>query len=557
MFAFSPAGSALARMITPAVVPEASDPSALIHRADYLGFNNRTCTTSLAPKETAGPVMRQSNKSKQWYDWLVRVEGSGQQDDGSIEVSLQAFIDPKLAEDAYCLGFMSTFYDSPGYSAMCSLPPYGTGMFMNGSVSCPAGQDTDAQKWFIRPVGDSGEIEILAPKPSVCARAVAVKDCEYQPILVNYPVVNEANTNTYAKWKLVKRYDVVPRTSPSPVPSPPAPLGPIPGPIISAPTSTSSGYVNVVVNFLGGNSRCQVTSIEIFALGSPVGSVPKMVKVSASTNTLSTTGTPILLPYAGYNSLYAYSICSTGEKTVVSNRLTVFYLAGGTPAVPQGPTYGVLFLILYKSSGGSPCNAADATQVCDNVIALQSGGTCSMLTESPVFAGGIPVSYNTFAYFAVGTVTYPSQAEALSLVESLGTKPQSLTSGQWGGCGQGFTDVQETLVIPDAVPNPSITPDPPTIDSAAFVNSCNQINVTFTPPADTTGILAYGAKCVPEAGRRKLLVTVYPVYGFGTGTYITLYSYTPGNYICTAWSYTVNSESAVSNAVTANSNVCD
>ena len=501
--------------------------------------------------------MRQSNKSKQWYDWLVRVEGSGQQDDGSIEVSLQAFIDPKLAEDAYCLGFMSTFYDSPGYGSMCSLPPYGTGMFMNGSVSCPAGQDTDAQKWFIRPVGDSGEIEILAPKPSVCARAVAVKDCEYQPILVNYPVVNEASTNIYAKWKLVKRYALVPRTSPpSPVPSPPAPLGPIPGPIISAPTSTSSAYVNVVVNFLGGNSRCQVKSIEITAVGASVGAVPTTVEVSASTPALNTAGVPILLPYSGYNSVYAYSICSSGEKTVISNTLTVFYLKG-SPA-PQVPT-GVFFVLKYSSPCVTACNSTDVSRICDNVVALQSGGRCSLvegiqaLQIEPPFISG---SSEPFSYFAVGSVSYQTGQDAASLVQKLVANPSSLLTGPWGSCGVDFNAEITTIAVADPLPNPPIIPNPPTPTSAAFQNNCTQIKIDFTPPADTTGIVAYGAGCQPQALRRRLMIANADVFGSTQGadsTSILLEKPANRYYTCIIVSFTVDgTQSVLSDPVDAN-----
>ena len=478
------------------------------------------------------------------------MEGREQQDDGSIEVSLQAFIDPKLAEDAYCLGFMSTFYDSPGYGSMCSLPPYGTGMFMNGSVSCPAGQDTDAQKWFIRPVGDSGDIEIVAPKPSVCARAVAVKDCEYQPILVNYPVVNEANTNTYAKWKLVKRYALVPRTSPSPpppspVPSPPAPLGPIPGPTISAPPSTSSGSVNVLVNDLGGNSRCQVTSIQIMAVGASVGSVPKMVEVPASTPALNTAGVPILLPSAGYNALYAYSVCSTGEKTVMSNKLSVFFLKPGP--VPTG----VLFALKYFNTSVD-CDATDRSRVCDNVMALQGGGTCSLLSQcSP--SSNVPTNY-----LPVGTVSYQTGQEAQSLVQKLNANPSSLLNGPWGTCGTTFTVVNTVLAVAD--PLPTTIPDPPTVTSAAFVggNCSTTVEVKFTPPADTTGILAYAAKCSPDAILRrrglKAPATYVPVFGITEGasaTSIVLQGVAGVNQVCEMWSFTVGSESVPSNTVNA------
>ena len=290
-----------------------------------------------------------------------------------------------------------------------------------------------------------------------------------------------------------------------------------------------------------------MTSIQIMAVGASVGSVPKMVEVPASTPALSTAGVPISLPYAGYNSLYAYSVCATGEKTVMSNQLSVFYLKGSpaVPAVPKVPT-GVFFVLDYSSTSSDSCTSVDEKQICDNVVALQSGGTCSLLSESPLISG----RSSPFSYFAVGSVEYQTGQEASSLVQGLDSNPSSLYSGL--GCGTSFTGVTTTIAVTAPLPNPTITPDAPTIDSAAYQNDCAEVKVVFTPPADTTGIVAYGAYCKPGGGKRRRGLKIsgnQDVYGFTeAGSTSIILSNPPniGDLECRVRSYTINAESAIS-----------
>ena len=96
--------------------------------AEYLGFNNRTCSASLASKTTSGPVMRGRSMSMLWRQWIVKVYESTEE---QAIISLQAFIHPDVSNKARCLGFVSNFYDSSEYEETCARLPYGNGIFLN------------------------------------------------------------------------------------------------------------------------------------------------------------------------------------------------------------------------------------------------------------------------------------------------------------------------------------------------------------------------------------------------------------------------------------------
>jgi hypothetical protein len=113
-----------------------------------------------------------------------------------------------------------------------------------------------------------------------------------------------------------------------------------------------------------------------------------------------------------------------------------------------------------------------------------------------------------------GTVTYTNDQEASNLVQQLnsGSASSTLQQGTWNsGTPTGVvTEVAEA----DPVPPVPKTPDPPTgVAMTAYDGNCPTaaLDVTFTPPVDKTGILAYTATCYPDQSgrrrRRKLLST--------------------------------------------------
>ena len=236
---------------------------------EFLGFNNRTCSSSLALQRTAGPVMRGPSSSMTWREWMIRVVDVG--GSGSTKtVTIQPFLREPLANDAKCLGFVSSFYENPKYKGACIIPPYGGGLFLNGTRDSSL---DGSQVWTVRGAkGVSGEFELSATnKPGVCARVLAAEDCRSQPTLVESPAVHFTDSVKATSWRLRRRFDVVNETPelPPPPPSPPsppsAPSGPAPGPAISTPNQLRNGHVMVLVQSLGGSSECTVTSIAMNA----------------------------------------------------------------------------------------------------------------------------------------------------------------------------------------------------------------------------------------------------------------------------------------------------
>eukprot|EP00889_Picochlorum_renovo_P006070 jgi/Picre1/33100/NNA_008426.t1 len=241
---------------------------------------------------------------------------------------------------------------------------------------------------------DQGFELTASNKPDVCQRLLAVEDCQNQPALIFEDSTFDITASIkHRYWKLFKRYDVVPISSPPPPsPSPPSPSPPspstlssppslpppsppppasIPGPVISAPSSTKSGYVNVRVNQLGGNDRCSVTTIVITVTPSSVGSTAQTFEISASTPNLSFEGVSVQLAQVGYSSIYASGICSSGETTERSNGVSVFFSA---------PNQDVFFVrSTFTFDGFADSNAfteADRAQLCKNLNSISPGSTC-------------------------------------------------------------------------------------------------------------------------------------------------------------------------------------
>ena len=312
--------------------------------AEYLGFNNRTCSGSganLSKSSTAGPVMRRPSASMMWREWLIRVIAI---DDKKL-VSLQPFVRPDVKGKVRCKGFVSTLYGNPKFKLACAIPPYGNRLFLSSTQD----QSNDnSQTWEIRAVeGKKGTFEFIAAnKPAACRRLLAVEGCRTQPRLVDeFTISGGSKTNAYTFWRLVKRYDIV-STDLDDKTVPPQPSLPsqteesqtlnAPGPVISAEISTTTAYIQVVIESIGGGDGCVVSSIRLTSSGSITGSLEQTVQVLiSSTPTLSTVGVTVAMIHPGYNSIYAVGQCEEeGKITERSNELSVFYLPPGE-STPQ------------------------------------------------------------------------------------------------------------------------------------------------------------------------------------------------------------------------------
>lgn len=176
-----------------------------------MGFNNRTCSTALYPRFTSGPVLRGPHEHMMWREWMVRVINTTEE--GAM-VSLQAFVHPDLEDKAKCLGYVSSLYGNPQYEDLCVSPPYGTGLYLNGTQD---DSEENSQFWTIRSVdGQEGTFEIIASnKPEVCARLVGVESCRSQVVLVENIGTSSSKSKKYTSWKFERRYDILSEESPS------------------------------------------------------------------------------------------------------------------------------------------------------------------------------------------------------------------------------------------------------------------------------------------------------------------------------------------------------
>jgi hypothetical protein len=284
-----------------------------------------------------------------WREWMVTVQ---KKEDDRVDVSLQAFVHPALEDQGKCLGYVSNFYGNPKVRGSCVIPPYGNGLFLNGTENTATKASSNPQVLSMKAAAD-GKFEIVAAnKPYECARALAVEDCDDHAVLVEDPVKYFADSKKYTTWILTKRYDVVASASaPSPAPSPtppavapsprtPPPPAPIPGPRIEpsiyGQTIVTSGFIEVSVKSMGGSEACSVESITFTAVNTAIGE-------SASTpayNVANLQQLPATVPLTGgyLYEVYAVGTCSNGGVTERSNVLSIRSGAGASPSPSPPPS---------------------------------------------------------------------------------------------------------------------------------------------------------------------------------------------------------------------------
>ena len=238
-------------------------------------------------------------------------------------------------------------------------------------------------------------------------------------------------------------------------------------------------------------------------------------------------------------------MCSDGSRTAPSEPIEVNYVGAGSAG--SAPPDSVLFSVRYGGLSSTSFNAVDQGLACTNILAVQPGGTCRILTVLPGSA------------IVTGTVTYSSTADASSLVQQLvaGTASATLQQGVWNS---GVTTGVTTLVA-NAEPAPAQPrkPDPPTgVTLAKFDGNCPSapaMDVTFTPPADKTGILAYTATCYPNTSGQGVTATVVAT-GAGTSSIRVTPLTAVVSYKCDVQSVTVDDYSTILTSSSAQSTGC-
>ena len=444
----------------------------------------------MSTRSSAGPVMRRQRRSVIWRQWMIQVIESYST---RTKVYFKAFVDPEVEADARCLGYMSSLYGNPRYRDTCSTPPYGNGVFLNSTLDASEGSP---QTWFVRPSDtEEGSFEIVAAsKPDTCSRLLAARDCAVQPVLVEPLLRFIPYIGMYTSWEFIQEYEVrLPESPPppppmsplpEPAPSPPLSTQAFPGPVISAPISTIIGSVNVVISSLGGGKGCNVVLVEIQSSTAGIGSVPQYVEVSASQPGLDSVGVPVPLVGGGYNVIRAIGTCSTGEKTEMSNQISVFFSAPGPPLPPGSAA----FTLKYIGLNASLSDQSDENQVCSNIKQIQSWISCRIVSVVPGSA------------VTTGLATFPSDQAASNLVNQLlgGTEENILMQGTWNsGTPSGVvTEAAEAF----SEPEPATAP---VVDSVALKpgQESTTVVVTWTPGTDSVPYAtnpSFVVSCVPR-----------------------------------------------------------
>jgi hypothetical protein len=451
----------------------------------------------------------------------------------SIRVTIQAFVPPQKAEYAKCLGFISALGRNtmPGHKDPCVIPPYASALYLNGSQSAASNAEWDLV------LGKNGFELWAANRPGICRRKVGVEGCSLMPILLERePLLWEGPT--MSTWNMVRRYDLV-YSAPVPTPSapalpspPPQPVGPgpspvpskpgIPGPTISAPSFTSKGYVNVIVNTIGGNGQCRVATIVIiYECTSVQGAAPESREV-AVTSSIGSSGVMIPLILEGYYKISAVGKCaSTGQITDASNQISVYS--------NHPPPDVVGFSLKYVGIDFSAFSVADQNQVCSNLITLQPGGTCKIFQ---VFPGSAVVVGNV----VYSTEAYPGAAASLT---------QSLNSNTPGSPVYNtlLVDIPATGVVtefagPVLGPTaPGVPPPPEQVTVTPSSANCpnGTLDVTFQAPQTTITILYYIVSCMATEAVTGLNSTV--IIADGQATSASISGLSPNTeYVCQAQS---------------------
>ena len=500
----------------------------------YLGFNNRTCSKPLQTKKGSGPVLRGPSASMMWREWVVRRVMDDFEEDRSnitsIRVTIQAFVPQKKAEYAKCLGFISALGRNvmPGHKDPCVIPPYASVLFLNESQSNMASAEWNLVQ------GANGFELWAANRLDICRRKVGVEGCNLSPILLEREPLLWEGPTLYT-WQLMRRYDLV-YSAPVPTPAlptlptpalPPLPLAPgpspspktgIPGPSISAPSFTNNGYVNVIVNTIGGNGQCSVTTVIIvYECTSVEGAIPETREVSV-TPSIGYSDVLIPLILEGYYKITAVGKCaSTGQITDASNQISVYS--------NHPPPDVVAFSVKYGGIDYTTFSVNDQNQVCRNMLTLQPGGACKIFQ---VFPGSAVV---------VGNVVYSAEAypgAAASLTQSLNSytpgSPVYITL---------LDNIPATGVVtefagPVVGPTTAGVPPPPeqvTVTPSSANCPDATLDVTFQAPQTTIAILYYVVSCMASEAATGLNSTV--ITASGQGTFASVRGVSPNTqYVC-------------------------
>ena len=393
---------------------------------------------------------------------------------------------------------------------VCQGPPYGDGMYLHPYKSMRLELRKDPSSldafWLI-----------AADRSESCARYVGSQGGR-----CNLPVkmYSSGDQNGSILWKLRVLTsgitDVTPNPAPQPLgptPTPSAESPPLPSPspaspspaspspqVIFAPMTpdsaapqisaekTGSGTVTIKVNAPGGGPTCSVQSVT-FVYGL-TGKSQEQLTVSV---TSAVQGVQLTLPISGFYSIYAFGNCQGSlETTNTSPGISLYNQVVSEVYSPTSSNFSTLFSVRYSGFTLESFTSADNEQVCVNMLGLQPGGVCTILSMLP---GSV---------IATGIVNYPSKSGAQGLKAKLllGSSTTMTTLAQ--GLSQATTPVveaTETEETPENPPEPKAATNIQVVPNIKGCPSSVSAEVTWIPVKEV-GVMGYTATCYPSGAAK-------------------------------------------------------
>ena len=360
----------------------------------FLSYQNRKCADN-------HPVVRP--KTTLWKRWSVRVLDKEQ----GI-VTLKTSVDYGRCPN----GTLSRSAED-----WCQVPPYATEVSVVAQGPSPP---LEHELFKLVPVDASTKdglyYVIAAGKPSNCARYLGATGCTSGSVRTKLAVEGEEGVLTVWGFSKVEGSPplpspIPPSVAPKPAPAPssaPAqaptptvsPPQPIPGPIIEpsmyGQSIMTSGFFEISLKSLGGNSVCSASYITF----TTVNTMTKETTSTAAYSAEIVKSVPVTIPLPfGYTyDVYAVGICTNGGTTERSNILSVSSVDGRRREAP---------VITTTNMGSTSADISWDAGALDGsfqyqVIAVTSGGSC---TDTPVATSTVASSTLTAQLINMGLNT--------------------------------------------------------------------------------------------------------------------------------------------------------
>lgn len=244
-----------------------------------------------------------------------------------------------------------------------------------------------------------------------------------------------------------------------------------------------------------------------------------------------------LSPDTAY-SCYVQTVLSSGLDNLCSYPLYITTKSdGSSPSPPLVVRYATLGAVRFSGFTVESFNAQDQFQFCQNVLSLQTGGSCTILDIEP---GSVIITF---------TVLYNSELEAQTLANKLTNDP-SVNSILESGLSKWTSSTVENAEVASGPYNPVAPQAPTNVVVTPDVSGCpSTISaiVSWTPDLSRPDIVSYQATCVQASNSSAGSTTA--VKGYASGAAVVTGLEPAVSYGCFVESFTLDKVSPKSSIV--------